>query len=342
MDARKWTMAVGLWAGLGWASAQTPAVPAKPPGPSGEARQEERPKAGMFRRLDTDGDGALSAEEFFASERLSRVPEEKRQEIFRRLDKDGDGKIQPGELAGLREGKPPGHGGRLPRLEELDTDRSGGISFDEFRKGAFVSKLPEERQRALFTQMDRDGDGQLTPKDRPPGDGHGGPPVGRIAALDKDKSGGVSFEEFVQGEWVQKMPAERQREMFDHLDRDHDGQIMPKDAQNGPAHGGQGNRQPDAPTNKPDGSSGRGPNLKALDRDGDGTLNFEEFRQSPILRGLSEDEQEKRFENLDKNKDLKLQPDEMSGPRHEGRNKAAPGAQEPAAPPPAGPTGGTV
>ena len=333
MDAKRWTMAAGLCAGMGWLPALAQ-VPAKPAGhPAAPGAQVERPWAEMFRRLDKNGDGALSLDEFMAMERLARVPEEKRREIFRRLDKDGDGKLFPHELAALHEEL--GHGGRMPRLEELDLDHSGGISFEEFRQAPFVSKLPEEQQRALFDRLDRDGDGQLTPKDRLPGDGHGGHSWGRLAALDKDSSGGVSFEEFVQAPWVQKETPERQREIFDRLDRDHDGQLTPKDFWGGPSHGGPGGHAPDG-SNKGEGA-GHGARLKALDRDGDGTLSFEEFQQSPMLRGLSEEEQKQRFKALDKNGDGKLQPEEFGGPRHDSKAKPLPDTSAPAAPAPASP-----
>jgi hypothetical protein len=47
-----------------------------------------------------------------------------------------------------------------------------------------------------------------------------------------------------------------------------------------------------------------------LDADGDGALSFAEFRKSPGVRDLTEDQQEDRFEALDRNRDHQLTPDE--------------------------------
>lgn len=55
----------------------------------------------------------------------------------------------------------------MPPLEQVDADKDGRIVFEEFLKLGFVTRLPEERQRALFARMDHDGDGAITPKDRP-------------------------------------------------------------------------------------------------------------------------------------------------------------------------------
>ncbi|MEI6820034.1 MAG: hypothetical protein WCL19_10595, partial [Verrucomicrobiota bacterium] len=43
-----------------------------------------------------------------------------------------------------------------------------------------------------------------------------------------------------------------------------------------------------------------------LDLNGDGALSFEEFRQGPAVKNLTEDEQEKRFLRLDRNGDHKI------------------------------------
>ncbi|MBG7607698.1 MAG: EF-hand domain-containing protein [Verrucomicrobia bacterium] len=117
----------------------------------------------MFKRMDSDGDGMISKEEFFASPRLSRLPEEKLEGIFGRLDGDGDGALSKKEIHQIRkEGAERARGFR-----ELDVDSSGGLNFDEFSEGKFFKKLPEEKRREIFGRLDTNGDGEISPKDKP-------------------------------------------------------------------------------------------------------------------------------------------------------------------------------
>lgn len=251
---------------------EPPKTDGTPPSPpreeGGKDRPGDRPGPGkdkerggrmmdLWKRADTDGDGFISAAEFAALERPGQLPEEKRDEIFKRLDKNGDGRIDPKELPRRPQGMPP--------LEEVDADKDGKITFAEFKNLGFVAKLPEERQQKMFSRMDRDGDGVLTPKDRPEGPPHH------------------------DGKW--------------------DGRREGKDG-----------KQPDG------GKGGRGPHpmelIRKLDQNGDGALSFEEFRQAGFLKDKSEDEQEDCFEEMDRNKDLKIDaadfPPPPDGPKPEG------------------------
>ena len=209
----------------------------------------------LWKKADTDGDGFISATEFATLERPGQLPAEKRDEIFKRLDKNGDGRIDLKELPRRPQG------GGMPPLEEVDADKDGKIVFSEFKNLGFVAKLPEERQQKMFSRMDRDGDGALTPKDRPEGPPH------------RD------------GKWDGK--------------------------RDGKPDGGKGGR------------GGHSMELvRKLDQNGDGALNFEEFRQAGFLKDKSEDEQEDRFEEMDRNKDLKIDatdfPPPPDGPKPEG------------------------
>ena len=53
---------------------------------------------------------------------------------------------------------------------------------------------------------------------------------------------------------------------------------------------------------------------RKLDVNGDGSLSFEEFRVGPAVKNLTEDEQEDRFELLDRNGDQKISPEDFPPP----------------------------
>lgn len=146
-----------------------------------ERKRPERPsfdpQMEMFKRMDTDRDGKISKLEFFASPRLERLPEEKKQAFFSRLDRDGDGLVSRVEI---REMRHDAQRRAKEEFRELDADKSGGLSFEEFSKGKFFGKLPEEKRRQIFARMDTDGSGEITAEDKPKG-----PPVKPKRAHDK-------------------------------------------------------------------------------------------------------------------------------------------------------------
>ena len=219
----------------------------------------------MWKLADKDGDDFISLEEFRTLPRLEKMPEEKRNQLFAHLDKDGDGKIARKELGWMnrrREDGPP-----HPRLWELDVDKSGGVSMEEFKAGGFFKKLPADQQDRLFSRLDTNGDGVISPEDRPE------PPF---------KRGGGKPERPPGGEPGRMDP----RQMF-----------------------------------------------RQQDTNGDGALSFDEFRLAPMVADLGEDEQEDRFEAMDKNHDLKITHDELPGPMPEGDRKrpAGPRPKRPAA-----------
>lgn len=240
--------------------AQPPERPLVGPGRDGPPRHWDKGPDEMWKKVDKDGDGFLSFEEFSAMPRIDKLPEEKQKNLFSRLDKDGDGKLGRQEL--WRLGRHPDGGRPMKRLWELDVDKSGGVSLEEFKAGEMFKRLPPEKIEELFRKLDTDGDGLITPKDRP------------------------------------KPPFKRPD--------------------------GKGPDRPDrfGPDGKPDGprgpKNGKGGVNWKLDENRDGVITFEEFRRGPAIAKLSEDEQEDRFEKLDRNKDLKITREDFGPPPPSG------------------------
>lgn len=220
-----------------------------------------RPFIDAWKMADADHDGFIAQAEFNAMPRVLNLPEEMRGNIFKRLDKNGDGKLSREELMEL--GRP--HDGEpLKRLWELDADKSGGVSLEEFKEGQIMKKIPPERLAELFKRLDTDGDGLITPKDRP------NMPRGD----ERNRPNGPEGRHFDQG----GEPL--------HVEPGRMGNIIQK-----------------------------------LDTNGDGSLSFEEFRSGPFAKDLTEDEQEERFEKLDKNGDHKISKEDLPTPAPAGDSR---------------------
>lgn len=119
---------------------------------------------GMFKSMDTNEDGLISKEEFFAAPRIAKLSEEKREKLFARFDRNGDGSISKQEMHELRK---ESREQREREFRELDLNNSGGLDFEEFSKGKFFQRLPEEKRREIFERMDTNKDGEISPEDRP-------------------------------------------------------------------------------------------------------------------------------------------------------------------------------
>lgn len=139
-----------------------------------------------FRELDTDKSGGVSLAELKAGELFRKLPPEKQEILFRRLDTDGDGEITPrdkpsgrrdGPDRNRKEGRPDKESGEekamderpareLSRmLKELDDNRDGSISFEEFRKSPRIRDLGEDAQEDRFEALDKNNDKKLDEAD---------------------------------------------------------------------------------------------------------------------------------------------------------------------------------
>jgi Ca2+-binding EF-hand superfamily protein len=221
----------------------------------------------FWKNADTNGDSKVSRDEFLVLERIKNLPEDKRDMFFSRLDKNSDGSVSIEEIRIMAQGDRDGVPNGMPRLPELDTDHSGGVSLEEYKAAPFVQKLPVERQEALFKRLDRDGDGQITPKDRPerpdglqrrPDGGDFRPDGGgdfdlrqMLKKLDANGDGAVTFDEYQKAPFASKLGEDALEDRFEKLDRNGDKKLTAEDA---PEPG------PDRPrTPRQDGEDRQGP-----------------------------------------------------------------------------------
>lgn len=147
------------------------------------------------------------------------------------------------------------------RMRAADTNNDGKITWEE------MSAAFPEATRERFDRMDTNGDGVLSPADRPPrGEGPGpeggprgprpdGAPGGRgpgaeggwFQRLDVDKDGKVSQEEYLKG------APNATEERFKRLDTDGDGYVTPAEMRAAWAE-----RRGNRPAPAPDAGDGKG------------------------------------------------------------------------------------
>ena len=120
----------------------------------GFAEEGERCRKGQsgkahFDRIDENGDGEVSADEFVltASHRVDRIMEH--------MDSDENGVISAEEFAESRSRRRP-RGGTPPAFGDLDVDGDGQLTEDE------LLAHHAERVEKTFSRLDKNEDGVLT------------------------------------------------------------------------------------------------------------------------------------------------------------------------------------
>jgi Ca2+-binding EF-hand superfamily protein len=276
------------------------------------AAQETAQSPGeLFKSLDKDGDGRLTADE---------VPDAQAR-FFERLvrigDRNSDGQLSQEEFsAGVTAADRPvanpeanrpgdGLGGQqmLEMLKRLDANGDGKVSKSEVPEGA------RERLQSMF---DRAGTDEIDLKQmaarmqqlQRPGAGEDIPRLPILVALDADGDRRISADEFAKA-----------AEKFRDLDRNGDGFLDPQEIMGGPRREMPADGQPRRP-GQPNARPLDAPDLEELltrlDTDGDGALSENE----------APERMKERFADIDRDGDGKLSKDELrSAPRPQLRDR---------------------
>lgn len=183
-------MLVGVGIALGAAAAERPAAgetaAGKPPtGGSPPTGNGGRPSAAaIFKRLDGDGDGAVTAEEYVARSIHKADPDNARK-LFGRIDGNADGRLTAEEFSGFLGGarKPGGPPANAPGgppakgppaawddpdaefkriFRRMDADGDGSLTEAEYVER---TRWPEAKARAIWRASDGDGDGKVTERE---------------------------------------------------------------------------------------------------------------------------------------------------------------------------------
>lgn len=178
-----------------------------------------------YKEADTNDDGILTIDEFEKIKRLARLEPEKRQRLFWFLDKNKDGKLHHNELhptASEHFGK------ALKQFDRLDKDNSGGLSQKELGKALLFAEIPTSQLARSFGKIDRNNNGELEKNELAKHEHHVCPPI-HFAQHDRDKSGGLSFEEYSAIPFMNRVPKQRCKKIFDRIDTDKDQQLSPQE-----------------------------------------------------------------------------------------------------------------
>lgn len=204
-------------------------VKALDPGKQKSRKSDRTPRGGNllsgYKEADTNDDGILTIDEFEKIKRLARLEPEKRQRLFSFLDKNKDGKLHHNELHPTS----PAHFGKvLKQFDRLDKDSSGGLSQEELGKALLFTEIPTSQLARVFGKIDRNNNGEIEKNELAKHEYHERPPI-HFAQHDRDKSGGLSFEEYSAMPFMNRVPKQRCKKIFDRIDVDKDQQLSPQE-----------------------------------------------------------------------------------------------------------------
>ena len=176
----------------------------------------------VFSEADVNNDSALSLGEFSKLKRMVHLKPEEIGKLYNFLDRDNDGQLS------LNEVKPPlpiWKSVLLKNFAAIDTDKSDDISFDEFISANKLMHRKRRGERHLFDHIDSNRDRLLDLNEIKGADVNIFGKKLSFKELDKDKDGGISFEEYSEIPMMNKLSESKIIMMFGRVDLDENGSL---------------------------------------------------------------------------------------------------------------------
>tara|TARA_R110002096_G_scaffold147671_6_gene307626 strand:+ start:3788 stop:4894 length:1107 start_codon:yes stop_codon:yes gene_type:complete len=315
--------------------------------------------AKRFRDLDSNGDGAVSREEFDESEIASRAEERdpdgnRVSEIFDKIDRNGDDELGLFEFAESFEHRKTQLMDRKvqARFEELDRNGDGFIGRSEFAASEIAENARKngnaERVSEVFNKIDLNGSGDIGAfefayahenRNKPSMDHE---TAKKFASLDSNDDGSIGRREFADSKVAEKLRENDNREkideIFEEMDRNGNGEIGPREFAKAHEDRDEKGKDQDEPKKEDERKYDRETveQFQELDRDDDKAISRREFSRSPIAEHVDDrDRVDEIFGRIDGDDDGKLslkefaearammrdRPGRRGGPNRDGKVK---------------------